>query len=179
MIKIFSAMKFHEFSCKTPPRRFSTLSPSPPTTSLSPSLYMTIWLVATLLVGVLAGAIPAAVLAQNCGCGADLCCSKYGYCGTSEDYCGAGCQEGPCASPSSSPGGGGVSVSDIVTNDFFNGILDQAAENCAGKRFYTRTAFLDAVDSFPEFGQVASAKDSKREIAAFFAHVTSETGRKK
>ncbi|THU66769.1 hypothetical protein C4D60_Mb05t17710 [Musa balbisiana] len=46
----------------------------------------------------LAGAI--AVAAQNCGCSADLCCSKYGYCGTGDDYCGDGCQSGPCYSSS-------------------------------------------------------------------------------
>ncbi|GLJ06617.1 hypothetical protein SUGI_0043270 [Cryptomeria japonica] len=34
--------------------------------------------------------------AQNCGCGAGECCSKYGYCGTTPDYCGEGCKEGPC-----------------------------------------------------------------------------------
>ena len=69
-------------------------------------------------------------------------------------------------------------MTDIVTTDFLNGILDQAGDNCAGKSFYTRRAFLDAVDSYPEFGQGDSAADSKREIAAFFAHVTQETGSK-
>uniref|UniRef100_F6HAW4 chitinase n=2 Tax=Vitis vinifera TaxID=29760 RepID=F6HAW4_VITVI len=132
-------------------------------------------LVATLLVGVLAGALPSAVLSQDCGCGAGLCCSKFGYCGTGKEYCGTGCQAGPCDSSSSSSGGG-VSVSDIVTKDFFNGILDQASETCPGRSFYTRSAFLDAVDSYPEFGQGGSAVDSKREIAAFFAHITHETG---
>ncbi|GAY32138.1 hypothetical protein CUMW_281050 [Citrus unshiu] len=40
---------------------------------------------------------------------------------------------------------------------------------------YTRDAFLNAANSYPEFGS-GSADDSKREIAAFFAHVTHETG---
>ncbi|KAJ9701661.1 hypothetical protein PVL29_006855 [Vitis rotundifolia] len=131
-------------------------------------------LVAILLVGVLAGALPGPALAQNCGCGASLCCSQYGYCGTTGDYCGAGCVAGPCYSSSSSSGGS-VSVSDIVTEDFFNGILDQASQNCPGRTFYTRSAFLRAVNSYPGFGQGGSADDSKREIAAFFAHVTSLT----
>lgn len=37
--------------------------------------------------------------AQQCGsqaggalCANGLCCSQYGYCGTSADYCGPGCQ---------------------------------------------------------------------------------------
>jgi len=38
------------------------------------------------------------------GCGPDLCCSQYGYCGESPDYCGAGCQPtlGKCTSTSTS-----------------------------------------------------------------------------
>jgi hypothetical protein len=37
-----------------------------------------------------------------CNCAAGLCCSRWGYCGTGNDYCGNGCQAGPCWS-----GGGG------------------------------------------------------------------------
>ncbi|KAL6343346.1 hypothetical protein AAG906_022421 [Vitis piasezkii] len=47
--------------------------------------------------------------------------------------------------------------------------------SCAGKNFYTRRTFLDALNSYPEFGQGGYANDSKREIAAFFAHATHET----
>ncbi|XP_047977589.1 endochitinase EP3-like [Salvia hispanica] len=111
--------------------------------------------------------------AQNCGCAADLCCSQWGYCGTGDDYCGRGCQSGPCNAP---PSSNGVSVADIVTDAFFSGIADQAASSCAGKGFYTRSAFLDALASYPGFGTVGSTDDSRREIAAFFAHVTHETG---
>ncbi|PIN15008.1 Chitinase [Handroanthus impetiginosus] len=113
------------------------------------------------------------VSAQNCGCAPNLCCSQYGYCGTGNAYCGQGCRAGPCYS---SPGNNGAKVSDIVTDAFFNGIINQAQANCAGKRFYTRAAFLQAVGSYPTFGTTGSADDSKREIAAFFAHVTHETG---
>ncbi|XP_065039653.1 chitinase 6-like [Musa acuminata AAA Group] len=120
----------------------------------------------------LAGAI--AVAAQNCGCSADLCCSKYGYCGTGDDYCGDGCQSGPCYS--SSPPSNDVSVADIVTQSFFDGIIGQADGGCAGKSFYTRDAFLTAAGSYPTFGHTGTADDSKREIAAFFAHATHETG---
>ncbi|KAM1989992.1 hypothetical protein ACFX15_031290 [Malus domestica] len=67
-------------------------------------------------------------------------------------------------------------VSDIVTQAFFDGIINQAAADCAGKNFYTRQSFLDAVNSYSDFGSTGSADDSKREIAAFFAHVTHETG---
>lgn len=31
-------------------------------------------------------------------CASNLCCSTYGSCGTGNNYCGAGCQSGPCVS---------------------------------------------------------------------------------
>ncbi|GAV79313.1 Glyco_hydro_19 domain-containing protein/Chitin_bind_1 domain-containing protein [Cephalotus follicularis] len=120
---------------------------------------------------VLAGAVPKNVVAQNCGCAANLCCSQYGYCGSDYQYCGPGCQEGPCDAPSS-----GSSVSDIVTGNFFNGIIGQASSSCEGKNFYTRGAFLTAANYYSGFATGGSADDSKREVAAYFAHVTHETG---
>ena len=131
------------------------------------------------LVGLLAGLVPRYVKGQNCGCAANLCCSQFGYCGTGNDYCGPGCREGPCTASPTTPSTNGGSVADIVTQDFFNGIINQAGASCAGKNFYTRAAFLDALNSFNQFGKIGSAVDSKREIAAFFAHVTHETGRKR
>nr|XP_051191256.1 lectin-like [Lolium perenne] len=29
-------------------------------------------------------------------CPGGLCCSRFGYCGLGGDYCGVGCQNGPC-----------------------------------------------------------------------------------
>ncbi|XVE80949.1 hypothetical protein DITRI_Ditri15bG0022800 [Diplodiscus trichospermus] len=125
------------------------------------------------LVGILAAAmVHQNVLAQNCGCAPNLCCSQYGYCGTGNEYCGPGCKGGPCYSKSPS---GGVSVATIVSPQFFNGIKNQAGANCVGKNFYTREAFLKALGSFPDFGKRGSEVESKREIAAFFAHATHET----
>ncbi|XP_057781416.1 endochitinase A-like isoform X3 [Salvia miltiorrhiza] len=108
------------------------------------------------------------VSGQNCGCAPNLCCSQYGYCGTTNDYCGPGCRSGPCTGSS-----GGNTVASIVTDNFFNGIANQAPAGCAGKGFYTRAAFLQAIQPYPTFGTAAY---SKQEIAAFFAHVTHETG---
>ena len=116
-------------------------------------------IIALLLVGV------SRASAQNCGCSAGLCCSKFGFCGEGNEYCGEGCREGPCSNSGPAP-----SVSDIVTPQFFSSIADKAAGGCAGKGFYTRDAFLNAVAGFPQFGS------TKQEIAAFFAHVTHETG---
>jgi len=41
-------------------------------------------------------ALAFAVVAQNCGCSGGECCSQWGYCGTTDDYCSRdqGCKEG-------------------------------------------------------------------------------------
>lgn len=117
-----------------------------------------------------------------CGCAPDQCCSNYGYCGTTEEYCAPGnCKSGPCqGTPATTTtptnGGSGPSVSDLVSQAFFDGIIGQAnAATCAGKNFYTRDAFLGAISNYPQFGTSGSSDDNKREIAAFFAHVSHET----
>ena len=125
------------------------------------------------LVGIIAGAA-----AQNCGCAAGLCCSRFGFCGTGDDFCGTGCREGPCNIPPLTPSVNDVVVADFVTEEFFNGIINQADAGCAGRGFYSRATFLEALQSFDRFGRIGSVDDSKREIAAFFGHVTHETGRK-
>lgn len=107
----------------------------------------------------------------TCGCAENECCSQYAYCGTGDDYCGIGCREGPCYTPSNY-----VSVAAIITDAFFNGIVDQADSNCAGKGFFTRDVFLNAINSYREFARVGSNEHSKREVAAFFAHASHETG---
>lgn len=132
-------------------------------------------LLAIILAGILIGLQTGNVLGQNCSCAADLCCSRWGYCGTGDDYCGRGCQKGPC---NPLPSTNNVSVANIVTPEFFNHITDQATGDCPGKNFYSRSAFLQALNSYPQFGRVGSLNDSKREIAAFFGHVTLETSRK-
>ncbi|KAJ4956890.1 hypothetical protein NE237_013673 [Protea cynaroides] len=108
----------------------------------------------------------------SCGCASGVCCSQYGYCGTGDAYCGTGCQSGPCYGSGTTGG----TVSDIVTQAFWNGIINQADSSCAGKSFYTRDAFFQALNSYTSFGTTGTSDDSKREIAAFFAHVTHETG---
>jgi len=55
-----------------------------------------------LLVALLAGAVIGDEGACGSGgaCDSGLCCSQYGYCGTGDEYCGAGCSGGPCNSGS-------------------------------------------------------------------------------
>ena len=144
-------------------------SPTPATTILAAVL--AVGLAATLLIA----AGPAA--AQNCGCQPGVCCSKYGFCGTTGAYCGKGCQSGPCQGSSGGGGAGtGASVASVVTSSFFNGIKSHAGTWCEGLGFYTLGAFLEAAGAYPGFAREGSEADGKREIAAFFAHVTHETG---
>ncbi|KAL2328888.1 hypothetical protein Fmac_022315 [Flemingia macrophylla] len=67
-------------------------------------------------------------------------------------------------------------IGDIVTEGFFNGIIDEADDSCEGKSFYSRDAFLNAHKSFPQIGTSDTDDDNKREVAALFAHFTHETG---
>ncbi|KAD7477696.1 hypothetical protein E3N88_00832 [Mikania micrantha] len=125
-----------------------------------------------IITGLLLAGIPNST-AQNCGCSPGLCCSQFGFCGSGEQYCGVGCREGPCFTP---PPSNNVDVGSIVTDTFFNRIVDQSDAGCAGRGFYTRAVFIEALGSYDRFGRVGSEEDSRREIAAFFAHVTHETG---
>ncbi|EOA40300.1 hypothetical protein CARUB_v10009026mg [Capsella rubella] len=96
---------------------------------------------------------------QFCGCSPVLCCSMYGYCGFTEGYCGSGCKEGPCR------------ITKIVTQKFFDGIISNASNGCAGKKFYTRDSFIEAARTNLEF----NTSVTRLEIATMFAHFTYET----
>ncbi|KAF8661696.1 hypothetical protein HU200_056644 [Digitaria exilis] len=135
----------------------------------SPTPTMILAAALALVLALLAAVSPAA--AHNCGCGPGLCCSKYGYCGTTSAYCGEGCKSGPCWGST-----GGASVASVVTKAFFNGIKSKSESWCEGTSFYTRGTFLEALASYPGFASAGSEAQRKREIAAFFAHVTHETG---
>ncbi|GLJ22843.1 hypothetical protein SUGI_0430490 [Cryptomeria japonica] len=114
---------------------------------------------------------------RNCGCSSNLCCSKWGYCGTGDDYYGTGCKEGPCTTtPTPSTPSTGGAVSSIISKDFFDAILNAVDSSCAGKSFYTYDGFIQAANAYSGFGTTGSSDDAKRELAAFFAHVTHETG---
>ncbi|KAK9058987.1 hypothetical protein SSX86_021605 [Deinandra increscens subsp. villosa] len=135
--------------------------------SVSPLLFTAI----LILLGVLLS--PEPVASQKCNCPRNMCCSKYGYCGTTSAYCGKDCRGGPCTLPAPN---NNANVPGIVTVSFFNSIIDKSARICPGRHFYTRAAFLKAIKGYPHFGRSGSIADSKREIAAFFAHVTQATG---
>ena len=123
------------------------------------------------------------VVAQTCGkqannavCANNLCCSQYGYCGSTTAWCGTGCQSGPCtsssnaspppppAAPSSSSG-----LSSILSRSMFETFFPNR------NSFYTYDAFTAAAAAYSAFGTTGDAAAKKREIAAFCAHVKQET----
>jgi hypothetical protein len=120
------------------------------------------------------------VASQQCGeeadgdlCENNLCCSKWGYCGTGDLYCGDGCQNGPCTvSPPSpplpppAPGGLGEILSESLFNSFFSN---------RNQSFYDYESFIEAAKSFPEFAATGDMEQRKQEVAAFCANVCQET----
>ncbi|XP_047094246.1 chitinase 2-like isoform X22 [Lolium rigidum] len=137
---------------------------------------------AILILAVLAAVLATAARAQTCGsqaggatCANCLCCSQFGFCGNTSDYCGTGCQS-QCTG-SGGPGGGGVAS--ILSKDLFEQMLlhrNDAA--CTARGFYTYEAFLAAAATFPAFGSTAeglSVETRKREVAAFLGQTSHET----
>ncbi|EEE66386.1 hypothetical protein OsJ_22712 [Oryza sativa Japonica Group] len=116
-----------------------------------------------------------AVRGEQCGsqaggalCPNCLCCSQYGWCGSTSDYCGAGCQSqcsGGCGGgPTPPSSGGGSGVASIISPSLFDQMLlhrnDQA---CAAKGFYTYDAFVAAANAYPDFATTGDADTCKRE----------------
>ncbi|KAM0940663.1 putative chitinase [Dioscorea sansibarensis] len=135
-----------------------------------------LFLEAILIAGALCGLFSGSASQPICGeCDLNIdCCSKWGSCGISDAHCSEeNCIKGRCYPKCN---GTLLSVSDIVTEEFWNGIANNEGSGCEGKGFYTRDAFLAAADTYREFASTCSNDVRKREIAAYFAHVTHETG---
>nr|AYK28287.1 chitinase 2 [Zea mays] len=127
-------------------------------------------------------AVPAR--AEQCGsqaggalCPNCLCCSQFGWCGSTSDYCGSGCQSqcsGSCGSTPNPPSSGGVAS--IIPESLFNQMLlhrNDAA--CPANGFYTYAGFIAAANAFPGFGTTGAPDVQKRELAAFLAQTSHET----
>jgi basic endochitinase B len=124
-------------------------------------------------------------LCPNC-----LCCSKFGWCGSTDAYCGAGCQSqctgcgpgpGPSPPPPPPPSPPGPvdpdGVASVVSSDLFEQLLLHRNDvACPAHGFYTYDAFLVAADAFPDFaGKNGSPEERKREVAAFLGQTSHET----
>ncbi|MQI71907.1 hypothetical protein EI017_24310, partial [Escherichia coli] len=124
--------------------------------------------------------------AEQCGrqaggavCPNGLCCSQHGWCGTTDPYCGAGCQS-QCkpggSTPKPTPSGGGGDIGRLVSSSVFDQMLKYRNDaRCAGHGFYTYDAFIAATRSFNGFGTTGDDTIRKRELAAFLAQTSHET----
>ncbi|CAL5050248.1 unnamed protein product [Urochloa decumbens] len=154
--------------------------------------------VGALVVAILATTLTVSARGEQCGsqaggalCPGCLCCSKWGFCGSTSDYCGDGCQSQchgcsptptppptptpspPPPSPTPPPGEG---VASIVTPALFDQMLLHRNDvACPAKGFYTYDAFIAAANAFPGFGTTGDIDTRKREIAAFLAQTSHET----
>ncbi|MED6193996.1 hypothetical protein PIB30_024305 [Stylosanthes scabra] len=138
--------------------------------------------------------------AEQCGtqangalCPNGFCCSKWGWCGTTDPYCLAGCQsqcKGSTPTPPSTPtptppsgggsGGGGSGnggdVANIITSSIFDEMLKYRNDpRCQGNGLYSYDAFVAAARSFGGFGTTGDDATRKREIAAFLGQTSHET----
>ncbi|KAL4274462.1 hypothetical protein AHAS_Ahas20G0009600 [Arachis hypogaea] len=131
--------------------------------------------------------------AEQCGsqgggalCPNNLCCSRWGWCGTGDDYClvGNGCQsqckDSPTPTPTpptptpSPPSGG--DISNYISSSMFDQMLKYRNDpRCHANGFYTYDAFINAARSFNGFGTTGDDATKKREIAAFFGQTSHET----
>ncbi|KAF8086063.1 hypothetical protein N665_0636s0035 [Sinapis alba] len=105
--------------------------------------------------------------------GLKQCCSRWGNCGTGDDYCGFFCFSGPCNIKGKSYGydynvdaGPRGKIESVITPALFDSIMSKVESNCSAKGFYTYKAFITAFKSFGAY----KGKVAKREIAAIFAH---------
>ncbi|PRQ47265.1 putative chitinase [Rosa chinensis] len=127
------------------------------------------------------------ISAEQCGrqaggatCPNGLCCSEYGWCGSTAEYCTKNCQSqcssGGGSTPSPTPSGGGGDVAGLVSSSLFDQMLKYRNDaRCKGNGFYKYDAFIAAARSFPGFGTTGDDATRKKELAAFLAQTSHET----
>ena len=113
-------------------------------------------------------------------CPEGMCCSNYGYCGSTSAYCDADHCHSQCPTPSPTPplppsppiqG----DVSDIITKELFEKMLLHRNDNHCPGGFYTYEAFITAARAFSGFCTTGTLETRKRELAAFFGQTSHET----
>lgn len=143
------------------------------------------------IVTLLALAFFVGAFAEQCGsqaggalCPGGLCCSEYGWCGSTPAYCGDRCQsqcgsgggENPTPSQPTPTVGGAGDVGSIITSSLFEEMLKHRNDGrCPGNGFYTYDAFITAAGSFNGFGTTGDDATRKKELATFFGQTSHET----
>ncbi|XVE67264.1 hypothetical protein DITRI_Ditri08aG0146500 [Diplodiscus trichospermus] len=102
--------------------------------------------------------------AQQCGSQADgalcpghRCCSKWGWCGDTDEYCKTenGCQSQCSDNGGDSGGDTSGGIADLISKEMFEEmLLHRNDPACPAAGFYTYDAFVAAATSFPEFPAV-------------------------
>nr|QVU21314.1 chitinase [Allium sativum] len=136
---------------------------------------MKAWIAAIISLSVILGST-----AQQCGWQADgalcpdgLCCSRFGWCGATDEYCEQDCQSQCGGGRRPGPPSG---VASIISAYQFNQMLHHRDDySCPARGFYTYDAFITAANSFDGFGTTGSIDTRKREIAAFLGQTSHET----
>jgi hypothetical protein len=89
------------------------------------------------------------------------CCSQYGFCGSTSEYCGVGCQSGPCT----------VNSNEVGDNDTETCIITKATFRCAFPEL--NDTLLN--QRFRGLKKTKWTPVNKEEAAVFLAHVSHET----
>ena len=101
------------------------------------------------------------VLRSSCSCSKNECCSKWGYCGKGDAYCGQGCQSGPCKiSPQA------MNAGFNITTEMFACVFPAIDADLRAQRL---KGFTEAME------QMKWKPINSTEAAVFLAHVSHET----
>jgi hypothetical protein len=98
---------------------------------------------------------------SSCFCSKSECCSKWGYCGTTDAYCGKDCQSGACKMSSNTK-----HISFDLTSEVFACIFPNIDDDLRTKRFQ---GLIEAMK------QMKWKPMSSTEAAIFLSHVSHET----
>ncbi|KAJ1653393.1 hypothetical protein IWQ61_006472 [Dispira simplex] len=95
------------------------------------------------------GSLPGGACDATHPCANNSCCSKWGWCGTGDVFCGAGCQNGPCTggNTSQSPTGTKTSTGPSPTNTLPGGACD-ATHPCANNSCCSKWGWCGTGDVF-------------------------------
>jgi hypothetical protein len=97
----------------------------------------------------------------SCNCSSYYCCSKWGYCGKTDAYCGDGCQSGPCKTPPTT-----INPSFIITPELFQCVFPEIEVDLRTRRLQGLTEAMTEMKWKPM---------NNIEAAIFLAHVAHET----
>jgi hypothetical protein len=99
---------------------------------------------------------------SNCNCSPYHCCSKWGYCGSTNAYCGEGCQSGPCKNRNITKSHGSINI----TPEIFQCVFPNLDPNVRTRRFQGLTKAMIQMKWKPI---------NTVEAAIFLAHISGET----